>query len=102
MEPKLWELDFALRDVHEALERAAQLAAEISGARPSREADPEHGIPADEGDEGWPLMNWLCDALVGVDVMFQALRSEEQLVKAIADERAENDEWEARADAASY
>lgn len=102
METKLWELDHALQDAHESLARAALLAAEISGARPGRAAEPEYGIPDEEGDEGWPLMNWLCDALVGLDVVFQSLRKEEQLVKAIADERAADDEYEARADAASY
>jgi hypothetical protein len=102
MDAKLWELDNALQDAHEALNRAGELAARISGSRPSRAADPEYGCPADEGEEGWPLMNWLCDALVGLDVTLQTLRTNEQLVEAIEAERAEDDEHEARADAASY
>ena len=102
MDAKLWELDHALQDAHEALNHASDLAARISGSRPGRAADPEYGIPADEGDEGWPLMNWLCDALVGLDVGLQTLRANEQLAEAIKAERDADDEMSDRADAASY
>ena len=102
MDAKLWELDHALQDAHEALDRAATLAADISGARPSRAADPEYDIPADEGEEGWPLMNWLCDALANLDIQLQLLRANEQLCAAIKAERDADDEMSDRADAASY
>lgn len=102
MGAKLWHLDHALQDAYEALERAATLAAEISGASPGRAADPEYDIPGEEPDEGWPLMNRLASALDGLAISLQLLRKEEELAKAIEGEQAADDEDEARADAASY
>lgn len=88
---KLWEVDSAIKDAIEQVERAAELALDASGYVPSREPCPEYKDSGCEGDEGWPALTQLCDLLHYVaGVLKHAVPPE--IAKAIkAEAEADND-----------
>jgi hypothetical protein len=102
MPRNLWELAFLLKDIRDLLDHAEALAYELSGGSAGRAADPEYGIPEEPAVEGWPLMERVGSSLFTLRAAVDAIRLDAELVAAVEAEKVEMDEYEARADAASY